>query len=157
MNFPPITATNLHRQKLNLPQDFQGDFNILVIAFQQWHQARVDTWIPFLRELEAIHPGVRYYELPTIYRMNTFAQWFINEGMRAGIPDSLARERTITLYIDKATFRKQLEIHDEEDIQLRLIDRSGVVYWNNSGVFSPEKAQELIAYLKKLQHLEIAN
>lgn len=147
--FPQINATNLLRQKLYLPQDFQGEINFLLIAFYQWHQSQVDTWIPFLRELENIFPQVHYYELPTIKRMNLLAQTFINEGMRAGIPDPLARERTVTLYTNKDEFHKILEIVDERDIQVIAIDRTGYVHWREKGVFSPEKAEEVISFLKK--------
>jgi hypothetical protein len=40
-----------------------------------------------------------YYELPTIQSRNSFYKMFINEGMRAGIPNPKARERTIILYL----------------------------------------------------------
>ncbi len=42
-----------------------------------------------------------------------FSQVFINEGMRAGIPDPATRERTITLYIDKPAFQHALDMPDE--------------------------------------------
>ena len=77
--------------------------------------------------------------------MNRFRRWFINEGMRAGIPDPLSRERTITLYLDKPEFRRSLAMRDENDIFILLMDRSGSVLARVQGVFSEEKAQELIA------------
>lgn len=52
MRFPVVTSTNLSRQRLTLPVDFEGDVNVLLIAFQRWHQRVVDTWIPFVRQLE---------------------------------------------------------------------------------------------------------
>jgi len=96
MQFPTVSGSNLQRSKFTLPQDLQGELNLVLIAFQQWQQTQVDTWIPFARQLEKDHPALRYYELPTIQRLNTLARTFINEGMRAGIPDLVARERTIT-------------------------------------------------------------
>jgi hypothetical protein len=106
MRFPAVTGSNLQRQKLSLPQDFRGELNLVLIAFQQWQQTQVDTWLPFVRQLEENHSGVRYYELPTIQRRSVLSRTLINEGMRAGIPDPVARERTITLYVDKETFRE---------------------------------------------------
>ena len=47
----------------------------------------VNTWIPFVQELEERIPGFVYYELPTIYEMPTISRTFINEGMRVGIAD----------------------------------------------------------------------
>ena len=108
MKFPTATGSNLQRSKLTLPADFGGELNITLIAFEQWQQNTVNTWLPFVEQLEQRYDGVRYYELPVIRRMNFFARTFINEGMRAGIPNAKARDRTITLYLDKQAFRQAL-------------------------------------------------
>jgi hypothetical protein len=148
MQFPTVTGSNLQRARLTLPQDFRGERILVLIAFQQWQQTQVDTWIPFARQLEAAHPKVRYYELPTIQRLNTLARTFINEGMRAGIPDPLARERTITLYLDKAAFREALQLPGEDDIYALLLDRQGRVLWRAEGAFTPDKGESLAAALR---------
>jgi hypothetical protein len=143
MQFPSVTGSNLQRKKLSLPGAFEGELNLLFVAFQQWQQRQVDTWIPFAQQLESVHPEVRYYELPTIQRLNALARTFINEGMRAGIPDPIARERTITLYVDKNAFRQALELPREDDIYVLLLDRQGQVLWKAEGVFTPEKGESL--------------
>jgi hypothetical protein len=101
MGFPTVSGSNLLRQKRILPQYFQGNFNLVFIAFQQWHQIEVDSWIPLAMMLEQQYEDLAYYELPTIQSLNSFSKMFINEGMRAGIPNPKTRERTITLYLDK--------------------------------------------------------
>jgi hypothetical protein len=143
VRFPQVSGANLARKQLNLPQDFNGQANILLIAFHQWQQGEVDTWVPTAQELEATYPGVRYYELPTIRSMNRLVRAFINGGMRAGIPDRLARERTITLYLDKDAFRQALELSDEDHIHVLLLDGQGVVRWRARGVLSADKARAL--------------
>ena len=148
MRFPAVTGSNLQRQKLSLPQDFRGELNLVLIAFQQWQQAQVDTWIPFVRQLEESHSGVRYYELPTIQRRSVLSRTLINEGMRAGIPDPVARERTITLYVDKRAFREALELPGEDDIHVILLDRQGRVRWRAEGAFTAEKGESLTAALR---------
>jgi hypothetical protein len=154
MQFPAVTGSNLQRKKCNLPRDLQGELNVVLIAFQQWQQTQVDTWIPFARQLEESHPGIRYYELPTIRPLNVLARTFINEGMRAGIPDPLARERTITLYVDKNTFRQALQLPGEDDIYVLLLDRQGQVLWRTEGAFSEEKGESLAAAIREGQHNE---
>ena len=91
MIFPQASGTNLLRQKLTLPDDLQGEINILLIAFQQWQQASVDSWVPLLRTLEQTYPSVRFYELPVIYKMKFLSQTFLYDGMRAGIPTDRKR------------------------------------------------------------------
>jgi hypothetical protein len=152
--FPGVTGSNLQRQELELPQGFQGELNLVLIAFQQWQQTQVDTWIPFARQLEETHSGVRYYELPTIRRLNVLARTFINEGMRAGISDPVARERTITLYVDKETFRESLQLSREGDIHVLLLDRHGQVLWQAEGAFTADKGDSLAAEVRTWAHNE---
>jgi hypothetical protein len=154
MQFPAVIGSNLQRRKLDLPQDFEGELNLVLIAFQQWQQTQVDTWIPFARQLEGTHSGLRYYELPTIQRLNVLARTFINEGMRAGLPDPIVRERTITLYLDKNAFRQALQLPHEDDIYVLLLDRQGQVLWRAEGVFTPEKGDSLAAQVRAGQHDE---
>ena len=125
MTFPTVKGTNLLRKKMTLPKDFEGNFNLLFIPFEQWQQSEVDSWMPLAAELEAQYPALVYYELPTIQIRNPLFKMFINEGMRAGIPNPKTRERTITLYLDKAGFRASLDMADEEHIYVILVDHQG--------------------------------
>lgn len=143
MRFPTVSAPNLSREKLAFPADFAGDLNICFVAFQMWQQRQVDTWVPTARQIEAAMPGVRYYEFPVIWEMGWLRRKFLNEGMRAGIPDQTARERTITLYIDKRAFRQALDMPDEEAIYVLLVDREGQVLWRERGEASPDKTMAL--------------
>ncbi len=147
-HFPIVSGFNLNRQEFEFPRDFGGDLNLVIVPFQQWHQTLVNTWLPTAQEIEASFPGFIYYELPTIYEMPAISRTFINEGMRAGIPDQTARERTITLYLDKAIFKSALDIRYEDDIYLFLVDRDGNILWQTVGEYTPEKANELIEVIK---------
>ena len=150
MYFPQITSENLARERFDLPADFEGDYNLCLIAFQQWHQRLVDSWIPLAQQMEETYPRFRYYEFPVIRRMNPLYRGFIDQGMRGGIPDPVARHKTITLYTDKAAFRQALEIASEDDIHVRLVDRAGVVYLATAGALMRETGQALIETLEDL-------
>jgi len=150
MTFPTVNGSNLQRAKLTLPQDFEGDYNLLFIAFQQWHQDEVNSWIPLAESVEAQFPGLVYYELPTIRALNAFSKFFINEGMRAGIPNSKSRERTITLYLEKDDFRTALGLKDEEHIFALLIDHQGNELWRARGSHSQSSEAALLEVLGRL-------
>jgi len=143
MKFPQVSGSNLLRERLSLPQDFKGQFNLLFVPFQQWQQMEVDSWLDFTSQMEQSFPGLAHYELPTIQKMASISQWFINEGMRAGIPNPKTRSQTITLYIDKNAFRQALDISDEQHITLVLTDVNGEIIWRERGAFSPEKGASL--------------
>ena len=140
--FPKLKASNLEKQTFSLPDDFAGERNLLLIAFQRKQQENVDTWLRGLKQFEST-PGFHYYELPTISKLNPIARWFINRGMRSGIPDREARARTITLYLDKSSFKKALNLPDENQIYAVLVDRAGRVYWRAEGDFDGKKAASL--------------
>lgn len=143
MTFPTVSGSNLLREKLTLPQDFQGNLNLVFIAFEQWHQMEVDSWMTLAKKLEDQFVGLVYYELPTIQSRNSFYKMFINEGMRAGIPNPKTRERTITLYLDKAEFRAALGLPDEDHIYVLVTDRLGKEYFRARGAYSPEGEEAL--------------
>ena len=114
-SFPPLKSETLEKQAVQLPQDFQGERNLLLIAFLREQQKDIDTWLAQMKRYEDIDKGFRYYEIPTIEKMNPLMRWFINTGMRHGIPDKKARERTITLYIDKEPFKESTTDHRRKE------------------------------------------
>ena len=63
--------------------------------------------------------------------------------MRAGIPNQTSRERTITLYLDKASLRRKLEMPDEDHIYVLIVDRLGKVLFSTRGSYTPEAGQNL--------------
>ena len=151
MTFPTVSGSSLQREKLTLPQDFAGEYNLLFIAFQQWQQDEVNTWINLAESLESRFLGLVYYELPTIRSLNAFSKFFINEGMRAGIPNPKSRERTITLYLDKNDFRAALNLEDEEHIFVLLIDQQGKELWRARGPHSHSSEAGLLELLGRMK------
>lgn len=143
VTFPTVTGTNLLREKVTLPADFKGELNLVFVAFLQWHQSEINTWIPMVLDWERQNPGLVYYELPVIEDRNMLYKWFINEGMRAGIPNPLTRERTITLYLHKPAFMQSLEIGDEEHIYVFLMDKNHNEILRYRGPFSQDAGKNL--------------
>lgn len=148
-NFPEVSGYNLDRKNFVFPRDFAGDFNLVIVPFQRYHQDLVDTWIPTAQQIEAEFPGFIYYELPTIRTMSGLSRTFLNEGMRAGIPDQTSRERTVTLYLDKERFRSALDIPNENTIHLYLVAPNGEILWRTTGEYSTENAASLLEFLNQ--------
>lgn len=149
MRFPTVTGSNLERQHLTLPRDLEGDLNLLFLAFWRRHQELVDSWLPMANRLQDRYPDLAAYELPVIQSRSKLSQWFIDGGMRAGIPDRRVRERTVTLYLDKAPFLEALEIADDDTIQVILVDGEGQVVWQTSDAWSPRGETGLVSFLDR--------
>ena len=141
--FPKVSGANLEGRKFDLPKDFEGELNIVFVPFLQWQQAWVDGWMPFAKTLVSTLPKVRAYKLPTIRQMNVVERWWLDNGMRAGIPDRKVRESTITLYLDKDAFRKALGMPTEQTIYVFVVKRDGSVMWRGDGQFSDAKGKAL--------------
>jgi hypothetical protein len=146
-HFPSVQASNLEKRNFNLPADFEGERNLLLVAFEREQQKDVDTWLREMKRFEELDPGFHYYELPTIQSPGAFMRWFIDTGMRRGIPDRKARERTITLYLEKKPFLDALLITDQKKIYAFLVDREGNVLWRSEGVFDEAKGTSLRSVL----------
>ena len=141
--FPEVSGRNLKRKKYTRPQDFPSSLNIVLVAFQRYQQLDINTWMPFVSELDSEYSDLTYFELPAIYQMGPLGQFMLNEGMRAGNPDQKARESTITLYGDKPKFRGHLQIRSEDAIQILLVTDEGKILWRGTRIFSDKKAYAL--------------
>jgi hypothetical protein len=139
---PTIDAQNLNERALRLPQDLPAEKTLVLIAFERQQQANLDTWIAGLQLNRSPMPWI---ETPVIDPKNAFVRGFIDSGMRRGIPDTAARERTITLYTDRAAFSKAMGLRDPfKNVYLAVVERSGRVLLLVEGDYSAEKAKLLL-------------
>ena len=143
VRFPQVEGRNLEGRRFVLPTDFEGERNVVMVAFRREQQADVDTWLPQLRELSAQHAGLRVYELPTMSRGYSFMRGFIDGGMKRGIPELATREATITLYIDKEPFQQALAITSDRQITTFVVTRDGRVLWRADGPITSAAAASL--------------
>lgn len=141
--FPEASGANLSKEEFDLPQDFAGELNLVLVAFKQNQQSKVDTWLAYAEGSAITDNEVSVYELPVLGSSYRLLRGFIDGGMRSGIPDPVARARTITLYGDKPGFMEALAIPDENDIHAFLVDGEGQVLWQAAGEHSEAKAAEL--------------
>jgi len=149
VSFPIIETSTLEGKKVLLPQDLEGTLNVVIIAFQRQQQLLVETWIPFLEALVQKTPSLAFYELPTIRSGIPFLRFIVNSGMRSGIPDKSARERTITIYTKKKKFRQILGIPNEDTIYIFLIKKDGQILWRSKGESTKQKGIELERAINK--------
>ncbi len=46
-----------------LPEDVEGDINLVFVAFRRWHQPIIDRWLRRIGPNEAGHPGRAVWNL----------------------------------------------------------------------------------------------
>ncbi|TFF95185.1 MAG: hypothetical protein EU547_07800 [Promethearchaeota archaeon] len=141
--FPEVEGDNLERKHFNLPYDLEGDLNLVIIPFKRIQQTLVDEWTYALKPLYDQNDFLYIYEIPTLSNGYRFMSSMIDGGMRAGIPDLDTRNHTITLYINKRKFRKDLDISNENTIYIMLLNREGSIIWRTQGSVNANKIKNL--------------
>jgi hypothetical protein len=149
--FPAVQAVSLSGTRFDLPQNFGGQVNLVVISFAREQQQAVDSWLPAARQLEATHNQFRYYELPTMSRQNLFYRWWFDAALRSNTTDKDLRSRILPAYVNKRKFLRSLHIRNDKNVVAILIDQSGRVLWRGDGPYTEQKKQALIAALAKAQ------
>lgn len=143
--FPALKGTNLQGVEIDVPAGLQGKPRLVAVAFLREQQEDVDTWVAHLDELRKNHPKLSFYEIPMVYKGNVLFRFWLNNGMRSGIPDEQKRRSTITVYTDVEAFLKEVGASTNRQIQVFLLDDEGTIVGRAAGAYSSEKATELFA------------
>lgn len=133
MRFPTIDARDLEGTDRRLPDAFEGRANLVVVAFERWHQELVDTWVAWWEREFADRPDVAVYEVPVLSGRYRLARRFIDGGMAAAIPDPAVRRRTLTAYTDVGRVTRALEISSTATITVLVLDEEGELRWRATG------------------------
>jgi hypothetical protein len=80
--FPEMRVKNLMNETKEFPREFPSDRTLLRIAFQREQQETLDDWS---KRLKLDDPGA-------------FLRWFVDTGMRSGIPHPKIRARVFTIF-----------------------------------------------------------
>lgn len=143
--FPRITSYNLAKTKLNLPGDFAGKVDLLLISFKPEQLTQVNTWMTTVEGLQHTNFNFHWYQLPVSDRENFVFRWWDNSSMRSDDTDPETWPWIVPLYVDKSHFRHALQIPNERQITVLLVDKRGKVLWRSEGPITPEKRASLLA------------
>ena len=139
--FPEVGGRSLLGLEVALPRDFPAELTLAVVAFQRWHQERVDHWIaralaagipPTPRGATGLMP-VAVVEVPVLSTAWRAARRLIDGGMTAGIGDPDILARTITVYTNVAAFQRALAIPGGEDVPALVVRRDGTILARRRG------------------------
>lgn len=148
--FPTVTGVTLEGKQVTLPTGLAGEFNLLVIAFQQRQRLQVDEWMEQLRPLCVLYPTLRAYELPTIQNLLTIQKGYADAWTRRGAANPVSCGTTIPLYVDINDFNRALDIPTVSTTYAMLVDREGEVLWRMQGSYDPLKLRSLVKTLNRV-------
>ncbi|OEH76382.1 hypothetical protein cyc_02585 [Cyclospora cayetanensis] len=91
--FPSLVCRSLLGKTIKVPQDLEGQLNLLVVGFRTSHYKAMDSWTPFVqnlkKELLAKHNAdvarVHAYRLVIRQRGEIFLRWWTDERLRLAV------------------------------------------------------------------------
>ena len=147
VRFPRLAARDLEGGRVDLPDDFGGEWNLVVVAFRRDQQVLVDSWIAWFEGVRADHPTLRCYEIPVLATRWSPARRFIDGGMAQAVRDPETRRRTLTVYTDVRRVTDALAIDDTSTITVLLVTSEGYVTWRATGSWTEHNADAVAAAL----------
>lgn len=138
--FPSVTGESLEKQKINLPDDFNGDALLILVGYKQKSQFDIDRWLLGLKQL---HMNLRVVEVPTI--RGVFPRLIkrqIDNGMRSGIPNA-DWASVVSVYYGSDEIAEFTGTQNALNARVLLLDSSGRVVWFHDRGYSVDKIMEL--------------
>lgn len=141
-----MEVKNLADETKSFPSEFPGERTLLLIAFEREQQDTLDDWSA---KLNLRKPrGPEWLELPVIDDPGAFMRWFVDTGMKSGIPDPAVRARVFTIYTPREAFVRHLGLPDTKHVHLAIADRTGRILFHVSGEWSAAKERSLRAAMQ---------
>ena len=144
--FPEMRVKNLMDETKHFPREFPADRTLLLIAFQPGQQEILDDWSQRLK-LDQLG-AAQWLELPVIDDPGAFLRWFVDTGMRSGIPNPETRARVFTIYAPRVEFVRSLGLPDTTQVHIAVADRDGRIITHVSGSWTARKEERLREVLK---------
>lgn len=140
-----MTAYSLAKTRLQLPKDFVGQLDLLLISFKPEQQTAINTWMPVAQALQHTNFNFRWYQMPVAAPENFVFRWWDNSSMRSDETDPERWPWIVPLYVNVKSFSRSLNILSRHDIAVRLVDKQGRVLWSTEGPITPAKRSALNA------------
>ena len=150
IRFPTVTGSNLNAEERTFPADFAGDFNLVILPFDDAQQQKALTWLPLARSLRQADPGFAYYNLPTLSDVSPALRLVIRGGMTLLITEDDLREATVFLFLKEFDlFLDTLGIAGTDAMAVLLLDSEGQVLWRATGNFTEAQGDSLCKALAR--------
>jgi hypothetical protein len=142
-NFPLVSGKDLNNKPWMAPSGFPADRTLVVIAFEEEQQPGIDSWFEGM-EVHKPSSRISWIEMPLINNPGMLLRWFINIGMRGGIPSKEVRSHVWTAYTNKKAFMEACGMATTKNVYALVVDRSGKIIAMESGNYSKKGAEVLI-------------
>ncbi len=147
-SFPTVSAETLEGNPASVPESARGKVTLVTVAFLQQNQGQLDSWLNPFAEKFAARDDFMFYEVPMISSGYMFMKPVIDRGMRGGLPQ-FKHKHVVTMYGDVEYYSDALNIDPKEGHAL-LLDREGIIRWQDQGYATPEALETMFVLAEKL-------
>jgi hypothetical protein len=148
---PVLKGQFLSGGDAELPRASSGKVALVAMGFTYKSRFPVEAWGSWYRATIGSRTDITFFEVPMIGGLATLGRWFIDRGMRSGTPVEL-HDRVITVYKGTGDWKKRLACaaDREDEANLIVLDRDGIVQWLHHGGFDQARADDLRGLLTSL-------
>jgi hypothetical protein len=146
--FPTVQAKNLEGDQTTIPDDAKGKVTLVAVAFLQQSQGQLDSWLNPFYENFGKRDDFMFYEIPMIAGGYVFMKPIISSGMRGGLPQ-FKHKHVVTFFGDVKHYSDTLNI-DPGFGHAFLLDKEGVIRWQNKGYAEKDALEDMFSLAKKL-------
>lgn len=141
-----VKGENLEGKSVTIPDDFKGEYTLLLFGYKQNTQFDIDRW---LIGLDMTQTQLAAYEIPTIQGMAPrMFSTFIDNGMRRGIPKQLWKG-VITVYADGDKVQRFTGNQSPNNARVMLLNEQGVIVYFYDDGFSVEALNDVRSMLEQ--------
>ena len=144
--FPRVSGENLKGKRFEFPNDFTSGRTLVLFAYEQEQADILSSWV---NGVDLLNRQIEWYETPVIATPLQLGSFFIDGGMRKGIPDERIQERVVTLYTDRNKFSESLGIlFDIHGAYAMVVERDGKVIGYVQGAYSTDGAKKIKSWIE---------
>lgn len=147
-----ITLPLLHGRDLNgndcvIPHDLPAKKTLLLFAFKREQQSSIDSWVNALG-LRSPENKIPWLEIPLIQKPWKLLSSWIDHGMKRGITDHELRSHVWTIYTNRSSFLKAMQLSSIESIYICVAFQDGSLKALVSGDYTSATAEIILKALK---------
>lgn len=142
--FPRVQGKRLDDTDVGFPEDLPADATLLIVSFRDDLDPLADQWARLGDRLADVHGDrVRTVETPVVNQKLKLLGGLATLGIRGQVEGKAEKDRTVPIFVDVKSFRKELGLKDSGNVYAFLVARDGRIAWRGEGEIDMDEVEEL--------------
>ena len=138
----PLEGLTFSDTKIKIPETFHGRLVLLCFGFSRKSQADFKSWVDPFKKRYLSNNEISHLEVAMIGRKSKIETFFIQKGMKAGIPKS-SHNNVMAYFGDIKQFKDYYGFSHKEKGYFLLLDKNSTIIWQNFGKATDKEIDKL--------------